>query len=133
MLAHHHQFLMLIKSLHELHHQAKSGLLMFLFFLNSNSDPQRVPNEHRVDKTQTIISIGHGQFIHGPGRQPDGDAKNKGAVRDPSLERLRLTPLFVHMMGEKIAGLSGVEYDIRLGKRPTGSVSFVVNCKVFKM
>jgi hypothetical protein len=54
-------------------------------------------------------------------------------MRHPFPERLRLTPLFVHMMGKKITGLPGVKYNIRLGKRPAGCLSLVVDYKILKM
>jgi hypothetical protein len=36
-------------------------------------------------------------------------------------------------MREKIAGLSGMKHNIRLGQRPAGSLSFAVDNKVFEI
>ena len=108
MLADHHQLLALIIRLHQFHHQPGPWLLMLPLLLDGDLDTYRVPDKYRPDKTQPVIPIGHRHLVDYPGREPDGNTEDQGSMRDPLFERLRLTPLFIHMMGKKITGLPGM-------------------------
>ena len=56
---------------------------MILFFFNANGNLQSITNKDRLNKTQPIVSIRHGNFIYQCRRKTNGDGKNQRAMRYP--------------------------------------------------
>ena len=106
-------------------------MLSFIFY--DNRHPDRIPDKDRTDEPEPVIPVSHGGFIDHIRRKTDGDAENKGAMRNPLFKRLCLTPFFVHMMREKISGLTRMKDDIRFGDRAAGSLPGLIDGKIFKM
>jgi len=133
MLAHQDNFLVLIISLYLFYNQPKPRLLMIRLTLNLHIHPDRIPDKYRPDKTQPLIAIGHRHLIDLSGGKSYCYAEYKSAMRHPPLKRLRLTPLFVHMMREKIAGLTGVNDDIGFCDRTTHRLPALLRLKFFEI
>ena len=133
MFAYHDQLMVLIESFYRFSHQPICWFLMIHGALDGNRNFYRIADKYRADEPKPLIPICHGSFIDHVGRQTDSDAEDEGAMRDPSFKRLRLTPFFVHMMREKVSGLSCMKDNIRLCDRAAGSLPALVDGKVFKM
>lgn len=133
MLTDHHQLLLLIENLYQLRNQSVFRLLMLRQFCDRDRNFYRIPDEHRPDKPKPVIPVRHSRFIDLTGRHANGYAEDKSAMRNPFFKRLCLTPFFIHMMREKISGLTGMKDDIRLRDSAAGSVPLVVDSKIFKM
>ena len=118
MFAQHHEFFMLIETFHQFGHQAVFRFFMVFFFFYSNIYPNGIINKHGFDKTEPLITVGHGYFIDKISSQSDCYGKNEGAMGNPPAKGLGFAPFFVHMMGEKVARLSRVNHNICFGDRP---------------
>ena len=131
MFADHHYLPVLIGYLDAFHYEAKTGFFVIGLRFDLHLRPDRIPDKHGANKPQTVIAIGHGDFIDKVGGQADGDAENEGTVGDPMFKGLRIAPFFVHMMREKIACLPGMENDIRFRDRAAGGVAGVAGLELF--
>ena len=118
MFAQHHEFFMLIETFHQFGHQAVFRFFMVFFFFYSNIYPNGIINKHGFDKTEPLITVGHGYFIDKISGQSDRHSKDEGAMGNPPAKGLGFAPFFVHMMGEKVARLSRVNHNICFGDRP---------------
>src|SRR5688572_5962173 len=110
MLAYHHQLIVLVECLHEFGHQSKSWLFMVLFIFYSDGDTYGIIDKYRFEKAEPLIAIGHSYFVDKVSSETNGNSKDERTMCNPFFERLCLAPFFVHMMWEKVAGLSGM-YD----------------------
>ncbi len=117
MFADHYQLTVLIVNLHQLDHKTKARFFMIRLVLYLYFNPDRIPDKHRTGKAEPLIPIGHRHGIDLVGSQPNGNTEDQRAMRNSLLKRLRLTPFLVHMMGEKITGLSSMKNDISFGDR----------------
>jgi len=113
----HHQFPVLVCHLHRLHHEAEAGFFVIGFGFDLYFRPDRIPDKHGSNEPETVVTIGHGDFIDKVSGEANGDAKNKRAVSDTMFKRLGIAPFLVHMMREKIACLPGMENDVRFRDR----------------
>ena len=129
----HDQLLVLIESFYGFRHQSVLRLPVILCIFYRYRNSYRVADEYGTDEAEPFISIGHGGFIDHIGREPDGNAEDERTMGNPFFKGLRLTPFFVHVMWEKVSGLTGMKDNIRLRDRAAGSLPALVDSKVFKM
>lgn len=128
MFADHYQFIMLVKTFHQLGDNPESRFLMFLLFFIGNLYPDGIMNKNRPGKTKPLIAIGHGDLINQVGSKTDCHCKDQGAMRHPLFKGLGFAPLGIHMMGKKITGLPGVNNNIRFGDGPAKCLAdFIYN------
>jgi hypothetical protein len=118
MLACQHGLVALIDHLDALDHDAVIGALgVVALVFDGDPDVNRIADEDGLDEAQTVVAVGESQRINGTGRHADADAEDQRAMGDALPEVLRLTPLCIHVMGIKIAGLPRMEHNIGLRNR----------------
>ncbi|CAH1662447.1 hypothetical protein CHELA1G11_12084 [Hyphomicrobiales bacterium] len=83
-----------------------------------------VADEHRLDETHAVIAIGKGGRVDDGGREPDADGENHRSVGDTPPEGCRLRKFLVHMMRKEIAGMAGMDHEIRFRYGPTVGLTF---------
>lgn len=130
MFADHHQFSLLDKTLHQFGYYSIPWFFMIFFILDGHSNLYTIINKNRFDKAEPVIAIGHGYLIDQVGGQSDRNGKNEGAMGDPVFEGLGIAPGFIHMMGEKVAGLFGMEIYILGGDGLGAGLARLVQCKI---
>lgn len=108
MFANHYQFLVLVKYFHQFCYQPISRLLVIAFGFDGHGYGNGIANKNRAGKTEPLIAIGNGDLIDHLRGEADGYGKDEGAVSDPFLKGLCFAPFFIHMVGEKITGLTGM-------------------------
>lgn len=86
--------------------------------LDREADMDCVANKNRADKTDAVVAIGKRDWIDLRGRHPGTDTENQRTVGNALAKLIGLGPLGVHMMREKVSGLSGMGDNVALGNRP---------------
>ena len=124
---------MLIVGLYRFDNQAIPWLLMVGNTLDRHFHPDGIPDKNGSDKAQPFVSIGHRYLVDVIGCQADGDAEDKCAVSDPFTKRLHLAPFFIHMMRKEVAGLAGVDHDIRFCNRAPGRLPGMANLEFLEI
>lgn len=114
MFADHHKFSRLIMTFHQLGNNAIAWLFVIGLVADRDRHANGILNEHRPGEPKPLISVGHGYFVDHIRGQADGDAEDERSMGDAPTERLRLTPLLIHVMRKKISGLAGMHDDVRL-------------------
>jgi hypothetical protein len=129
----HDQLLVLIESFYGFGHQSVFRLPVVFCILYGHRNSYRIADEYGAEEAEPFIPIGHGGFVDHIGCEPDGNAEDERTMGNPFFKGLRLTPFFVHVMREKVSGLTGMKDNIRLRDRAAGSLPALVDGKVFKM
>src|SRR5690606_33351592 len=109
-----------------LYHGTVCRILSLRFFRNSNFHVDRVADENRFHKTESIVAFGKSFRINDRCCKTNAYRKNHGAVRDPLSKRLCLTPLCIHVMWEKIACMSCVNYEVCLRNGSSQCYTFIL-------
>lgn len=113
MLAKHDRLPVLIFGLAHLDHATKSRAFGIVFLPADRHD--RVDCISDVDgfgKTEALISVGEGARIDLRRGKADPYGKSHGSVGYPGSERLRLAPLLIHVVREKVSRMASVNNDI---------------------
>ena len=109
MLAGEHGLPRLIKRLDLFDQQAVSGALGIIAFLfDGGAGVNRIADKDWFDEAHPVIAIGESGGVDVTGGQANGNRQDQRAVRDPPLKLLRSGKFLIHVMGEKIATLSGM-------------------------
>jgi hypothetical protein len=133
MIAAHDEFIVLVECFYLLSDKPEFRFLMVFFFFNGYCYAYGIADEYGFDKTQVIVAIGHRYFIYHVGGKADGDGEDQCAVCNAFFEGLRLAPFFVHVVGEKIARLPGMNNDISFCDGAAFGQTLFVGGKFFKI
>jgi hypothetical protein len=110
----HDEFEVLVVGMDLFDDDAEFGFFMVVLAFDGYFRTEGVADEDGADEAEAIVAIGHGDFVYFVGCLADGDAKDERSVGDASFEGLGLAPFFVHVMGEEITGLAGMNDYVRL-------------------
>lgn len=131
MITYHDQYVILIEYFYVFHYFSETRFFIQCSFGYRDFTANGVADKHRLYKTQPVIALGEGFGINLRGRLADGYTEDKGAMSDPLLKGLGLTPLGVHMVRKEVACLARVHNDIRFGNGPAQTDPAVAYLIVF--
>ncbi len=131
MLTHHYQFLSLVEYFYLFCHDSIAGLFMIGLVFDGNRYRDGIANKNRAGKAEALIAIGHRYFVDDLGCEPNGHGEDEGAMCYALFEGLGFAPFFIHVVGEKIARLSGMKYNIGLGNGAAHCFALLADLKCF--
>src|SRR6185437_6054557 len=131
MLTDHDQLAMLVGDFNRLDNETETGFFMIPLTLDLYFCTDGIADKDGANEPKAVVSIGHGNLVDTVCRQPYSDAEYEGSMGNTPAERLGLAPFFVHMMGEKITCLTGVEDDVGLRDRTAVGVAAMPGLELF--
>src|SRR5580700_327561 len=131
-LAIHHHLITLVQYFTRLDYASMALLLgVFLFVFHGDTGTQGVPYEHRFWKAQLVITVGKRDRIDLARCQTNPDGEGHRTVGDPLAEWSLTRKLRIHVMGEVISSVPGVDHYVSFCNRATGCHSMLAHNIVF--